>query len=198
MLSPYKNRSIKNWGKITDELIKKHPLPQNEFVEIILQSWEQILKSRIGSFKIGKDIFPSPQIMSFLLHELMALNLANKYPEKFRTCCSKEDKDIVCVINDEFSIEVKASSSTGKIYGNRSYAQANTEKSKKNKNGYIVAINFEKWLKTNKKKPKIVCIKFGYLEHTDWVAQSSETGQQASLTKNAQNLKLVTIYNSRS
>lgn len=34
----------------------------------------------------------------------------------------------------------------------------------------------------------------GWLDHSDWVGQKSETGQQASLTKEARKNKLVVLY----
>ena len=62
--------------------------------------------------------FPTPQIMSFLLHELVALNLEIRYPDIWKKGVEKNEKDLVCLQNDDFSIEIKASSWTcnGAIY----------------------------------------------------------------------------------
>ena len=90
-------------------------------------------------------------------------------------------------------IEIKASSNKTQIYANRSYAQPSSSSETKNKNGFYIAINFEKFSKTCK-KPRIKLIRFGYLEHVDWIAQTASTGQQARLRKEAYDNKLITLY----
>jgi len=84
-------------------------------------------------------------------------------------------------------LELKTSSQKS-IFGNRSYAKSETGKSK---SGYCLAINFEKISCEN---PRILRIQFGWLDHSDWVGQRSETGQQAALTKEAKENKLITLY----
>lgn len=94
---------------------------------------------------------------------------------------------MLCEYNDYFSFEIKASSQKS-IYGNRSYTKSDAGKSK---SGYYLTINFEKLSKEN---PRILLIQMGWLDHTDWVGQKSETGQQASLTKEAKEYKLITLF----
>ena len=192
-VSPYSGKYISKWGKITDGLIKKHPLEPSEIVDVVLQSWDDIFNSKLGSFSIGIEIFPTPQIMSFLLHELVAHYLGKKFPKIYKVGKEKSEKDVHCITDTDFSIEIKASSNPTQIFANRSYAQPVTGKGQKNKNGYYITINFEKF-KTPKDKPKIILIRFGYIEHSDWKAQASESGQQASLLKDAYLHKLRTIY----
>ena len=79
MTSPYKQDDTSKWQKITDSLVNTHPLDRKEIVSVVLKSWDDIFNSKIGSFFIGKEIFPTPQIMSFLLHELVAHYLSLKY-----------------------------------------------------------------------------------------------------------------------
>ena len=66
----------------------------------------------------------------------------------------------------------------------------------KDKNGYYIAINFEKFTSPTK-RPQILKIRFGYLEHVDWIAQKAATGQQARLSPVADKHKLITIYPSK-
>ena len=89
--------------------------------------------------------------------------------------------------NEFYSMELKTSSQKS-IYGNRSYAKSDSGKSK---SGYYLTINFEK---INNNNPKILLIQMGWLDHSDWVAQKSETGQQASLTKEAQENEFMVLY----
>ena len=93
MESPYKNLEVSKWKSKTEELINKHPL-KDKIVEIVLKSWSDIFQSKVGSFTIGKEITPSPQIMSFFLHELVAHYLSLEYPTEYKVGTSKKDTDI--------------------------------------------------------------------------------------------------------
>jgi len=42
--------------------------------------------------------------------------------------------------------------------------------------------------------PKITQIKFGYIEHSDWISQTSAKGQQARLTPIAKTSKMIRLY----
>lgn len=84
-------------------------------------------------------------------------------------------------------MELKTSSQKS-IYGNRSYAKS---EGGKDKSGYYLTINFEK---INKNEPKLVLIQMGWLSHSDWVGQKSETGQQATLTRDAKENKFIVLY----
>ena len=192
MESPYKNLPVENWKSKTEELINKHPL-KNKIVEIVLKSWDDIFKSKVGSFTIGKEITPSPQIMSFFLHELVAHYLSLEYPKQYKVGESKTEKDIHNMKKPELGIEIKASSNRTQIFANRSYAQPSSQSEEKDKNGYYIGINFEKFTKTNR-TPQILQIRFGYLEHSDWIAQKSETGQQARLSPDADKNKFFVLY----
>lgn len=190
--SPYSGKDIDLWHDITLELINRHPL-RDKIVPIVLKSWDDIFNSRIGSFAIGEDIFPSPQIMSFFLHELVAHYLSLEFPEEYKVGTEKHEKDVHNIKNPDLGIEIKASSNKTQIFANRSYAQPSSDTEEKDKNGYYIAINFEKISQDNP-HPKICLIRFGYLEHHDWIAQKSDTGQQARLKPEAYEGKLITLY----
>jgi hypothetical protein len=192
--SPYDGLSPAVWERKTEEIVRAHPLKTRELVEVVLGAWEAIFHSRIGprGFRIGVDIFPKPQILGFLLHELIPLELQTRYPSEWRIEQTASDKDIVNITDSQFSIEIKTSSSSGSIYGNRSYAQQ-TETGKKDKAGYYLAINFQK---CNKETPTpcITSIRFGWLDHTDWMAQKAPSGQQARLSGDVERTKFLTLY----
>ena len=73
MNNPYENKDESEWFGITCDLIKNHPLDMDLLVETVLETWDDIFNSSFGknNIKIGVDIFPTPQIMGFFLHELM-------------------------------------------------------------------------------------------------------------------------------
>jgi len=192
--TPYENVSSGQWYKVTESIIMEHPLAEQEIVDIVLSSWDSIFDSSIGKhhFKIGKHIFPKPQIMGFLLHELITLETATRYPSEWRGEKNPDDKDLVYIPDVQFSIEIKTSSNKNKIFGNRSYAQA-AASNKKSKSGYYLAVNFEKFENT-RKNPTILLIRFGWLDHSDWIGQKSQTGQQARLSIETYGKKFKTLY----
>ena len=196
MISPYAGKDIADWKKITLELIKKHPLSADELKNVVLNAWDDIFSSRIGSkpYFMGKDIFPKPQILGFFLHEIIPLEFQNMYPGKWRVEKTSNDKDLVFIDDDHYSIEIKTSSNPKSIYGNRSYAQKGNA-SKKSKSGYYLAVNFEK-ISEKVNKPKILKIRFGWLDHEDWMGQKAATGQQARLSREVETLKLIELYSS--
>lgn len=192
--SPYEGINEADWLNCTKDLVKRHPLTSEQIVRTVLDSWDAIFKSNIGGYHIGKEISPKPQIMGFLLHEILPYKLSEIQPDVWRPEETGADKDVNYKPDDFFSIEVKTSSHASKIFGNRSYAQVGNS-SKKGKNGFYVAVNFEKFSKEKDSgQPKITLIRFGWLDGTDWQGQKSETGQQASLTSAAEKTKLLELY----
>lgn len=192
--SPYKGASPDKWAAITDKVVASHPLKPDEIVDIVFEAWRSIFTSAIGmhGFKIGKDIFPKPQIMGALLHELIPLEVAARYPKKWRGEKAADDKDIVFIPDDSFSIELKTSSHRDKIFGNRSYAQE-AQNDKKSKSGFYLTVNFEKFSQQGN-EPQILLIRFGWLDHTDWIGQRAATGQQSRLTTDIYTGKFKTLY----
>lgn len=192
MPSPYDGLPPDKWEAKTRELITAHPLKTKEIAEVALKCWEGIFTSNLAGYQIGKHIFPKPQIMGFFLHELIALEFAKRYPGIWRGDETSLDKDLVYIPNIALSVELKSSTHRSQIFGNRSYAQAPTP-GKKSKDGYYIAINFEKFTPA-RSNPKIVRIRFGWLEHGDWVGQKSPKGQQAHLKPESDKAKLLLIY----
>ena len=194
MRSPYEGRMVTYWDAITQQLIDKHPLNEDEITHIVLEAWDKIMLTKIGGkLQIGVDVFPSPQIMGNYLHLLIAALLADRHPREWRGELDKSDKDVVYIPNNCFSIEIKTSSQNS-IFGNRSYGQEDSDNnSGKQKFGFYLAINFEKFTATNT-HPRIKRIKFGWLDHSDWKAQAAATGQNSTLNRDAWNHKLKLLY----
>lgn len=193
MESPYNGLTVEEWEKRTLELILRHPLGTNEIFDVVSLVWEEIFNSGIGSkpFRIGQDLFPRPQIMAYFLHELIPLEFTSRYPGVWRREETSDEKDLVFIPDQIYSIEIKTSSSANSIFGNRSYAQE-TERPKKSKSGYYLAINFEKFTLTGR-KPNIKMVRFGWLDHSDWIGQNTATGQQARLDPNVERYKLLRL-----
>lgn len=189
---PYKGKIVSKWPAITEALVKKHPLETKTIVDVVFKSWDQIFSSKIGDvIKIGEEIALTPQMIGNFLHILIAHNLAIEFPGLWRKESATDEKDLVYIPNNLYSFEVKSSSSKNDIYGNRSYGQI-TANGKKSKDGYYLSVNFTKPTKGGDNH--VTKIKFGWLDHSDWVAQASATGQQSHLTLEAKKFKLATLY----
>lgn len=198
--APYEGRPEDEWESITAQLVEHHPLKAAEIVEVVLQTWKGIFESRIGArgFRLGVDIHPKPQIMGHYLHELIPLEFQLRYPGLWRREEAKSEKDLVHIPDLRYSIEIKTSSHPSKIFGNRSYGQFTRvgEVGRKGKSGYYLAINFAKFSEVDV-LPDIVRIRFGWLDHSDWVAQKAETGQAAGVRPFSERTKLVKIYEAK-
>ncbi|MBK9387886.1 MAG: ScaI family restriction endonuclease [Planctomycetes bacterium] len=201
--SPYDGKPASRWQAITKKLIDSHPLGSTEIVSVTLGCWDSILTTDIGGkYRIGIAIFPKPQIMAFFLHELIPLELARIHPLVWRPEAQKTDKDIVHIPDASKSIEIKTSSHASKIFGNRSYAQKKapagktTTRQVKSKSGFLLAINFDKF-KPGSAPPKIRLIRFGWIDHSDWRGQAAQTGQQASLSSEAESHKLIVLFKTK-
>jgi len=135
--------------------------------------------------------------MGYFLHELIPLELARRYPEVWRREENATEKDLVCLLDDCFSIEIKTSSSNRNTYGNRSYTQLSTtgREGKKNKSGYYLVVNFQKFNQKNQgsQLPQINLVRFGWLDREDWQGQASDTGQQAKLSSDVESYKLLEL-----
>ena len=200
MKSPYAKVPVSGWREVTERLTKEHPLSTDAMVDAVLDAWKAIFDTSIGpnGFKIGVDIFPKPQVMGFLLHELIPLELQSRNPNKWRSDKNVNEKDLVYIPDDKFSIEIKASSNPSRIFGNRSYAQKGSEgRGKKAKSGYYLAVNFQRFQDASE-QPEILRIRFGWLDHKDWIGQKAATGQQARLPPRVYQHKLPEIYSRNS
>lgn len=191
--SPYSGADRSTWPEITQRLVREHPLDAEEIRSAVLDAWTGIFSTTIGRnrLKIGEHIFPKPQIIGALLHELVPAEFALK-SQDWRAEKAVNDKDIVYVPDDRYSIELKTSSNPIHIFGNRSYAQAPSA-TKKGKDGYYIAINFEKVSEQNP-NPSILIIRFGWLDHFDWIGQHAQSGQQSRLAPETYANKFVTLY----
>jgi hypothetical protein len=190
--SPFINARPEIWTEITQSVIAKHPVLQVGLYEIVLEAWSEIFTSTIGSagLRFGYDFFPSPQVIGDLLHLLVPLLLERKTPGDWRKDRMKSEKDVVYIPNDFYSFEIKSSSSKNGVFGNKSYT-AESVNSTKSRSGFYLVVNFD--------KPTEYCIggvrnvRFGWLDATDWIGQTSATGQQARLSASALGNKLINV-----
>ena len=192
MPSPYDNLDIAAWKPKTLELIEQHPLSLDEIRDIALQTWQMLWQTRIGTGKsaIRLDEMDVPaMVVGYFFEKLYARELGTRYPNQWRGGRSRDEKDLVCLTNPFFSIEMKSSGQlTTKIYGNRSYAQRtkrDSSTSRVEKSGYYLTVNFY--------QTTLTLLRFGWIDYADWQPQRAATGQAATLTDQVYKYKLVEI-----
>jgi len=181
---------------VTLRLVKEYPLGPTELVDAVLASWNGLAGSSIGRARIGVDVFPTPQIVGAFLHELIPLDLRAANGLDWRGDMTASEKDIVYTPESRFSAEIKTSSHAKQIFGNRSFGQQGNAVGKKEKSGYYLAVNFTAWSRDGSESatPGIKLIRFGWLDHVDWMAQDASTGQAATLPPLVENCQLLTLF----
>jgi len=183
--------------------LESYPASACDLIDVVLSSWEDLFTSQIGPAQIGRDIFPSPQVLGSFMHELVPLQMRARLGVQWRGDQKASEKDIVNTEDDRFSTEIKTSSSAQQIFANRSFGQPDSLSAKKEKSGYYMAINFGGWQRSadgtivSEDRPKVTRIRVGWLDHTDWCAQEASTGQAATLPPRLENSQLLTIYMER-
>jgi hypothetical protein len=189
--SPYLGKEVNQWLDITKTIISDHPLDVDELLELVIAAWEGVWSTQIGNdgARVSlREIHPPATVVGYFFEKLLAKSLSTKYPEHWASGDTGRQKDLHCIQNPEFSIEVKASGQLGlKIFGNRSYGQEieNTDRAKKDKSGFYITVNFY--------GEKLTLVRFGWIDGTDWEAQKSATGQMAGLGQNVYGYKLIPI-----
>lgn len=92
-MSPYENLPDSQWKKVTKKLVNEHPLSSDILIDTVLEAWNGILKTKIADeLQIGRDIFPTPQILGNYLHELIPVFLEKKYPGQWTRDIEKKIK----------------------------------------------------------------------------------------------------------
>ena len=194
MVSPYSGIPGDKWADKTKELIEEHPLKPNVIREVALKSWQLLWQTKIGeedTYLSLAEIDPPAIMVGYFFEKLFAKELQKRYPEEWRGTQCKDEKDIVYLKDTRYSIEIKTSGQLGtKIFGNRSYGQKakdenNEELAKKEKSGYYITANFY--------QQSLTLLRFGWIDHEDWNAQKSATGQASGLDQKVYEHKLFTI-----
>lgn len=198
--SPYYGHSFDEWTAITNSLIDSFPVSRQQIVSLVQHSWKQIFQ--IGTpddiLRIGKNTFPQPTTIGYFLHEIIAKNFELIHSNSWQEDPTGYSKDVIYLPNENFSFEIKTSSSNARIYGNRSYANPG-KTSKKGKSSYYLAVNFNKFESENgvfikNQQPTIKLIRFGWIDHSDWVGQKAASGQAAHIPVKIERAKLVTLW----
>ena len=194
MSSPYKSDAPETWLDTTKALVDNFPINPDEIIDVVMEAWENLYSSSFGSGQlvIGKDIFLPAQATGVILEKLISGVLSGRYPKTWKSGSAKIEKDVVNLKDDEFSFEIKTSSSASGLYGNRSTG-FKSSRSKKSRTGYYLVINYL-LPKEDELDKKIIKIRLGWIDDEDWVGQAKASGQAASIGAKLAKVKLITIY----
>lgn len=137
---PYEGVEESKWKDITERLINEFPIKMETIRDIVLDSWNEIftISNATRDFAIGETIFPKPQILGFFLEEIVTQKIYKLDSETWLPDPTGYSKDLVNTKEPKYSMEIKTSSSSKNIYGNRSYAQQG--KSSKNQKMAIILL----------------------------------------------------------
>jgi hypothetical protein len=191
MHSPYEDLSEEQWLAKTEILVKQHPLKFETIKRVALSCWYTLWATKIGEDKLSislSELDVPATVTGYFFEKLFAKELETESPSLWRGGRSKEDKDIVYIPDDFYSIEIKSSGQLGvKVFGNRSYGQnvENSKLEKKEKSGYYITVNFY--------EQTLNLLRFGWIDHEDWKAQEAPTGQAAGLSNAVYKYKLLEI-----
>jgi len=191
MPSHYDNLGQEEWRAKTEELVSQHPLDFETIRRVALKCWNTLWSTTIGEGELSIRLWEldvPATVTGYFFEKLFAKELETEHPCLWRGGKSKDDKDIVHIPNDYYSIEIKSSGQLGlKVFGNRSYGQnvENSELEKKEKSGYYITVNFY--------ERTLNLLRFGWIDHEDWKAQKAPTGQASGLSDSVYKYKLLEI-----
>ena len=127
MPSPYEGLAEKDWRAKTNELINRHPLDIETIKQVALRSWQILWSTTIGENELSIKLFEldvPASVVGYFFEKLFAKQLETQQPLCWRGGKNKNDKDVVYISDDSYSIEIKSSGQIGtKVFANRSYAQ---------------------------------------------------------------------------
>jgi len=193
MDSPYKNKNISEWKSITESLVNSFPIKKNELKKFTEDAFKDYLNITISTSKlqVGKDIFFPAQATGVIIDKLIGNIIRKNKGNQWKSGDKKIEKDVVNTTNDNYSFEIKTSSSKSGIFGNRSMGHISKNKIKIT-SGYYLIINY-KLPKENDKSLEIYKIRFGWIDDFDWKGQASPTGQQSTISKECKEFKLLDL-----
>lgn len=195
--SPCAGKPNPSWKTTTEGLIATHPLlaDAEKLTETVCSAWDALWHTEIGGPGVAipfEAVEPRAQVVGDFFEAVLAYQLAKE--GDWRRGSSKE-KDLIYVgarsAEGDFDVEIKTSGQgSGRIYGNRSYAQPGIDgkldsPARKKRSGFYLAINF-----TGK---VIYQIRRGWLDGEDWEPQKAPTGQMAGLKSYVYEYKLLPV-----
>lgn len=193
--SPYSSAPENKWVSITQILVDRFPLSVDTIVEIVQSAWNDLYSSSFGKgrLRVGNEIFLPAQATGVILEKLISTELEARDPDTWQGGTLKPHKDVLNLKDENFSFEIKTSSSASGLFGNRSTGYRSSG-SIKQRTGYYLVINY-KLPTPDDTDHHIRKIRFGWIDDDDWVGQKQSSGQQASIGAKLAKLKLITIFN---
>lgn len=163
----------------------RHILPHDVLLRVVNTSWTTLWTTKIGrqplyTFNIDAQVI-GKFFQEIMTHELYAYN-PDIWIDPSRPRSVKLP-DFVCA-DPEYSFELKMCSQRGSrhVYGNRCSSEGFVSPNGKSRDGWMMTINYT--------DTRINLIRFGYIHGSDWIGQTSASGNSARLHPEAYASKL--------
>lgn len=160
--------------------MKTHVLSHDTLLTIIQNAWKALWKVEIANMPIQR-LHLDAQVIGKLFQELMhwELHAADprwQHPDGPR---KRGNPDFVCVTDPTQSFELKMCGQPGsaRVFGNRCSSHNFAAANGKCRDSWLLTINYS--------GQRINLVRFGYVLGSDWVGQSSATGNAARLKHEA-------------
>ncbi len=172
----------------TQHKVDQFPIAMDVLKGLVLEAGHILLQENLFGKTLKEVIDAAPnkgsfigQLFPFALNKL----LVERYPTIFRPEEHLYEKDVVCIIDRSYDFEIKVSTSSENIVGNKSYA---SDGGYKDKSSFYLAVNF------NRDTYAVDLIRFGWLDITDWSINDSANGQGSRVKTLPLRSKMITIY----
>jgi hypothetical protein len=181
--SPYDGVDVDGWTAVTSALLASFPTSGSEIVACVQASWDDLAATQLGrhGLRIGAGWKPSAAVTGELLRTLIASNFARLWPGTWRPAAKTAEKDIVCLTDANFSIDIKTSTDANEFFSEKGYAERRAPSSKygpsgaNSRSGYYLVVNFDN--PQTIADPGIGMIRFGWLAHDDFGKRGGPGGR---------------------
>lgn len=162
-----------------------HRLSHPVLLNVIQKSWTQLWTVKVGRIPLHQ-LNVDAQVVGKFFQELMTLELSEEDP-RWHPPKSNKDPDFVFGDDPSQSFELKMCGQPGsrEVYGNRCSSAAYVSPRGKSRDSWLLTINYT--------DTRINLVRFGYVLGTDWIGQTSASGNASRLNKDVYATKLRVI-----
>jgi hypothetical protein len=116
MTSPYFDKPVSLWLKITKNLLARQPLKVDVILDVALQSWAAVWNTRVGEGQTAielKQLDVPATVVGYFFEVLFAKEMETRFPGEWRGCRQGDEKDLVYLPDPQFCVEIKTSGQRG-------------------------------------------------------------------------------------
>src|SRR5438094_455826 len=110
MPSPYSGKPGPSWLRVTERLVKQHPLAPDLLRDATLSTWRSLWQTTVGSGQTSvrlADLRVPATVVGYFFEVLLTRDLQRRAPTLWRGSQSKEEKDLFYLPDPRLSVEIK-------------------------------------------------------------------------------------------